>query len=358
MVKSTKSNVIYPEKRNIEVADDKRVVRAISAPVKIGLYTDTILITFGGILNSTDEKYKYSPIYLTNNEHIIQRIGCYEFNIEDKDLVIDSNGDMILENLQNKGEFLIFHSLINRELIELYSYKNQMPLSVIKEEQEEGEIYIDILDSPSVSPVKSNEPELYTEDVVFTFYAKSADVKPGKGVYEKIPNDLINNFKTLQTFKNWRRVLSNFYVNMSENEIVIPLFKTEEDNQWASVEHYFQAQKFKNYPDYYKLFTLNSESEISKSVKLAKEVGEKGKLKNKIFVPKHILKDSHYLDTSKYENYVEKGQFYKYSQHKLSKQILLATKNAKLQHLVISREKDQKPIVFYDTMRIRQKIKD
>ena len=42
-------------------------------------------------------------------------------------------------------------------------------------------------------------------------------------------------------------------------------------------------------------------------------------------------------------------QLEKYKSDPLAKQVLLATKNAKLQHFV----RGQPPIVFYDTMKIR-----
>lgn len=367
MVKSTKSDVVYPEKKNIESTDDQRKVKAFTAPIEIGSLKNTILLAFGGILDSTNKDYKYTPLYLTSRDSIIQRIGCYEFHVKDKDFVVDSNGDFILENLHERGEFLVFQSQIDRKLIEDNIHKVHKSLSAIEEESEivdndnnqnnvenENE---DILDSLSVSPVKSNEPDLYTDDIVFTFYAKSADVKPGKGVHEKMIEEKAEDFKELEKIKNWRRVLSNYFVDTSPEENVLPLFEAD-TYTWASVEHYFQAQKFKKYPDYYRLFTIESDSEISKSVKLAKEVGDKGKLNNKIFVSKQIRLEIE-SDTSKYEEYVERGQLYKYSQHEFSKQVLLATKNAKLQHLIITRKKqDQDPIIFYDTMRIRQKLKN
>ena len=51
---------------------------------------------------------------------------------------------------------------------------------------------------------------------------------------------------------------------------------------------------------------------------------------------------------------MEAGQRAKYSQNEVAKAVLLATKDAKLQHHV----RGQPPIVFYDSMKIRDQIKN
>ena len=60
---------------------------------------------------------------------------------------------------------------------------------------------------------------------------------------------------------------------------------------------------------------------------------------------------------SKAEQILEKGQQFKYEQDELSKKVLLLTKNAKLVHLQTRRGKSSELIPFYDTMRIRKKIR-
>ena len=45
-----------------------------------------------------------------------------------------------------------------------------------------------------------------------------------------------------------------------------------------------------------------------------------------------------------------RGQMAKYKQVDEARRVLMATKDAKLQHFV----RGQKPIVFYDTMKIRE----
>ena len=58
---------------------------------------------------------------------------------------------------------------------------------------------------------------------------------------------------------------------------VIPLFEVD-GYKWASVEHYYHANKFRNEnPEYYKQFTMNSKSEISLDPLKAKGAVERWK---------------------------------------------------------------------------------
>ena len=74
--------------------------------------------------------------------------------------------------------------------------------------------------------------------------------------------------------------------------------------------------------------------------------------------PRDVVMDEDFEDGRNKEIVMEKGQKAKYEQDDLSQQVLLATKDAKLVHFVKSRGKIPKePIVFYDTMRIRHRLK-
>ena len=88
--------------------------------------------------------------------------------------------------------------------------------------------------------------------------------------------------------------------------------------------------------------------------------GKTGKVDGKNFRPKKVVIDEDFFDGKNNESVLERAQQAKYEQDDLSKQVLLATKNAKLLHYISSRKpKDQRPppVVFYDTMRIRNRLK-
>lgn len=182
----------------------------------------------------------------------------------------------------------------------------------------------------------------FNENIVFQFYSKSRDMKPGKGAGEKISAEDMSKFSELAEMKNWRKVLSNFY----EGEFKLDGLK------WLSVEHFYHASKFKKtQPNFYKLFSLDSKSDISKLPAMAKGAGGKtGKFKGKQIRPKKITMDEDFFSSKENEKAMYRGQMAKYKQNKEAKDVLMATKDAKLQHFL----RGQKPIVFYDTMKIRE----
>jgi predicted NAD-dependent protein-ADP-ribosyltransferase YbiA (DUF1768 family) len=199
--------------------------------------------------------------------------------------------------------------------------------------------------------------ELFSDDVTFVFYSDSANVSPGKGKHEKIPKEMESEFKELKKMKHWRRVLSNFWITENPFEL--------DGNTWNSVEHYYQAQKFRNFndtdktdddnkerEDFYKKFTAESKSKISNDASLAKLYGGKD-LAGK-YRPKHIKMDKTF-DQNKSE-IMKKAQREKYKTDELSKKVLLLTKNAKLVHLQKNRGKKSDLIDFRNTMEIRKEL--
>mgnify|MGYP006443627817 CR=1 FL=1 len=67
---------------------------------------------------------------------------------------------------------------------------------------------------------------------------------------------------------------------------------------------------------------------------------------------KKIIMDDDFFKDGKNQRVMEDGQRAKYLQNEHAKNVLLATKDAKLQHHV----RGSPPIVFYDTMRVREKL--
>jgi predicted NAD-dependent protein-ADP-ribosyltransferase YbiA (DUF1768 family) len=193
-----------------------------------------------------------------------------------------------------------------------------------------------------------NGAHLYTPDIVFQFYAKSnPNALPGTGAGEKIPETEKIHFHKLTSFDNWRRKLSNFW-----NE---PFML--DGHTWQSVEHYYQGSKFKNNNrEFYLKFSLDSRSELSSDPVLAKAAGSKsGKLSQNttIIRPSRITIDPDFFNHGRSEREMENAMFAKFSQNQNLKDMLLATRNAKLVHY----QRGARPEVYQHLMRVRHKLR-
>jgi predicted NAD-dependent protein-ADP-ribosyltransferase YbiA (DUF1768 family) len=183
--------------------------------------------------------------------------------------------------------------------------------------------------------------ELYDDTVHFMFYINSANSKPGKGSGEKVDNKRSLLFKDLELMMNWRRQL--------DDEFASPFML--DSKQWQTVEHYYQASKFKKgFPDFYATFSLDSGSEISSDVKKAKAAGGKsGRFEKMLMRPNHIKLDADFYGG---RDIVERTKAVKakFEQNEDLKKTLLSTKKAKLLHFVRGSE----PEIDTVLMQVRQ----
>ena len=184
---------------------------------------------------------------------------------------------------------------------------------------------------------------------ILTFYDKSnGSHKPGKASNEKIQSDRIHEYKQLAIHKDWRKKLDDDWASTFQLD----------NKKWKTVEHYYQAAKFKkHHPHFYNQFSLDdSSSEIAKDVALAKAAGsqkgvfKKGK-KEIPLRPADIRIDPDFYGSRQKEER-EKALYSKFSQNEELKHILLFTKNAVLRKYIPKRKAE----TDYSLMTVRQRL--
>ena len=170
---------------------------------------------------------------------------------------------------------------------------------------------------------------------------------PGKGSGEKIKEVNIMDFNKLHKLKNWRKKLDDSWI--------APF--TLDGHRWNSVEHYYLGSQFKKgFPDFYLKFSLDSDSEISKDITLARIAGGKtGKTKDNVLREKKIVIDSDFYEVGVNPRHREErfnAIDAKFNQNLDLQQILKETKRAKLTHFIRGRE----PETDIQLMKIRREF--
>jgi predicted NAD-dependent protein-ADP-ribosyltransferase YbiA (DUF1768 family) len=224
--------------------------------------------------------------------------------------------------------FFIKNLVINKCL-----EKNAGPFYIIPEfrdlvKTKHGRKEEDLIDLTDEKEDDALHSELYDHKTVLSFYSKAPkSSKPGKAtnIGEKIDDNDSTKYKKLAKNSDWRRKLDDDWLTQ---------FKAD-GHLWASVEHYYQGSKYKaGFPDFYLQFSLDSDSEISKSAELARDAtSTTGKKKSVLLRPKNATVDSNfYGERSKAVR--EEALKSKFQQNEDLKQMLLATNDAKLIHFV------------------------
>ena len=278
--------------------------------------------------NWSEEDEDYVPKSKIIIEEPIQLIEAQDINdivLQEKEIIEDEEKEIIEE----------------KELVEDEE-------EIIEDEEEiiEGEAVDEIYLLVDKIPNIVENGNLYDEEIEFTITTKITDAFPGKAKGEKIPTDQEKNFDKLNKIKNWRYYLSNYGIG----EFVL------DGKTWKTVEHYYQASKFKkNNPQFYNLFSLDSrepiegypELIISENASLAKYAGttgiyndkEKGSIRirpeeieidDDFFLPEDVKEKDKYKFREQYELFI--AQQTKFTTNEKMKKILKATKNAKLKY--------------------------
>jgi predicted NAD-dependent protein-ADP-ribosyltransferase YbiA (DUF1768 family) len=279
------------------------------------------------------------------NDAIIQSIG--EFKPEYY-VILDYNGYHYKLIGYNKKQIFKFREIpydIKKMIVDKCMEKNSGLFSLIpdfvrfKDELKTGLEDVPHFDELSDAKIRG----LYEDDVVFVFSDTSDPRRlPGKGAGEKIDVTMVKQFSQLAAIPNWRRKLDNMWIQ--------PFVM--DGHKWNSVEHYYQAAKFKGTPEFYLSFAEESGTDLSKDPEKAKAASStKGKLKGEQIRPVNVQKDPEY---KKYkERTMNEALYAKFSQNADLKALLMETKKAKLMHY----KKGKEPELAEPLIIVREKLK-
>ena len=290
-----------------------------------------------------DEILSKAGKFLPDNYVIFENKGNHY-----KSIFIEDQGAFTYDELDDKLKTKLIDKCLQNKNSSLYlipefkeiydkTAKHSPEAAAAASEEESGNVDVDIESSKH-----------YDDKVVFKFYGTILGNKklPGKGADEEIPPENEGDYFELGKIDNWRRKLSNDYVGEDG-------YFEYDGKKWASVTHLYEGTKFKtNSPEFYALFALDSESEVSKKISKAKTMGKDKSTQR----PSSVTVDAGFYEENPKEGYskiIEAGQMAKFSNPEF-KNLLLATKNAKLVHQGIPTKGN---IVYHELMNVREKLK-
>ena len=223
--------------------------------------------------------------------------------------------------------------------------KHDIKQKIIHSNVDEDELRL-VYDIPEIV----NREHMYNERIVFRCSSNSASAPPGEGDGEEIPEEDKSEFKDLSKIKDWRRKIANFWTSTSSGDWSAEF--TLDGKRWKSVEHYYQASKFKyGHPEFYEKFSLDyngisveghPELVIAEKPSLAKHAGTDGFYEGIRIRPENIEVDEDFFiptdrkldkeEETQYRQYYELfiAQRAKFTTNSKMRTLLLSTKDAKL----------------------------
>ena len=281
------------------------------------------------------------------NDEVLSNLGV--FNPEYYIIVEHTGKHYKLVTYKNKRIFTfkeipydIKEMIINKCMERKHGPYNLIPeFQKLKNEKKKGGSSSENFDELTEAKLRG----LYDDDIEFVFYQKSLNKPPGKGPGEKIPNNIIKDYYDLAIIPDWRKKLDNSWI--------APFIL--DGIEWQSVDNYYQASKFKKVnPQYYLSFSLKSGTDISRDPVLAKAAGSKtGKYKGKLLRPIEVQIDPDFYG-QRHKKELQSALYAKFThkENEKLKDLLLATKNAKLTHYLRATE----PEICNELMLVRHKI--
>lgn len=194
--------------------------------------------------------------------------------------------------------------------------------------------------------------DLFNKNIVFMFHEK-ANNKPVAGLGNGEKMDIIQaldsemGFKDLNGIQGWRRKLDDSYE--------APF--TVDGMRWNTVTHYYLGSQFKKgFPDFYKEFSLDSDSDIATDLIKARAAGsESGKLNKNLIRDEKIKIDPDFYELGvepRHEKERKIALEAKFSQNLDLLQTLMSTKNGKL----IQFRRGKEPYVDELLMKLRKNL--